>query len=460
MVLAIGDTLSTKIMWSQWLGGICVTLLTIEVGLLGGWSSPYLAKLTVEDSPIPLSPEEASWVASLMNLGRLAGAVLGSVGVEFIGSKTTMLVTCVPVSLCWILTIIADSVSWLYAARLSGGIGLGMAFSSFPLYLGEIADPSIRGALVSMAICGTPAGNVIASLTGANLPMTISSEINLIPCIVLIALLFWIPESPHHLVLKNDMEEAKKSIRWYHGDGDAEAELTSLAKFVSASQSQTCSQKIKEMTQPHIRKAMILIVVLFMFMQMCGLNSVIFYMEIILKRGQAQIMAPSTVVNIVGMFGVLASALSIYLIEKCGRRFLLIASCAGVAASLAALGMHFLFLDQGVDSELLDWLPVVSLIVFEFAVFAGLMPVPSTVLSELFPANVKSTAACFGSASSAIFAFVSSKTYQPMVDALGEHYVFWIYGGIVILAIPYALIYMPETKGKSLQQIQEDLAKT
>ena len=144
----------------------------------------------------------------------------------------------------------------------------------------------------------------------------------------------------------------------------------------------------------------------------------------------------------------------------CYRRLLLIASSLGVAVSLAGLGSHFLLIDLGIDvvSDF-QWLPMVSVFLFEIAFFAGLMCVPSAVLSELFPTNVKCIAACFASLAGAIFAFLSTKSYQPLVGLIGESNVFFAYAFITVLIIPYALICMPETKGKTLQQIQDDLIK-
>lgn len=95
---------------------------------------------------------EASWVVSLLNLGRLIGAVTGALSVNYLGSKTTILVTSLPMAVCWIFMIVANQVEWLYAARTIAGISLGMTYSSFSLYVGEIANPKIRGALVVLGI--------------------------------------------------------------------------------------------------------------------------------------------------------------------------------------------------------------------------------------------------------------------------------------------------------------------
>lgn len=118
------------------------------MGLISVWSSPYVAYLTSPESHIPMTMNEASWVVSLLNLGRLIGAISGSVAVNYLGTKTSIFVTSLPITLCWLFIIVANRVEWLYAARLLAGISMGKMYSCFSLYLGEIADPTIRGALV------------------------------------------------------------------------------------------------------------------------------------------------------------------------------------------------------------------------------------------------------------------------------------------------------------------------
>lgn len=177
-----------------------VTMVLVQLGISSGWSSPYLAQLTAPNSTLPLTLDQASWVASLLNLGRFAGAFTGATSVSYIGSKSTMLITLVPISLCWILTMLAQDAVWLYAARFSGGLGLGMTYSSFPLYIGEVALPEIRGALVSLAACGGTFGIMLGNVSGSYLSLHVSAAIYLVPCLALMVLFAWLPESPHHLI--------------------------------------------------------------------------------------------------------------------------------------------------------------------------------------------------------------------------------------------------------------------
>lgn len=198
---------------------------------------------------------------------------------------------------------------------------------------------------------------------------------------------------------------------------------------------------------------------LFVFMQMSGLNNVLFYMEIILRKSGSTLIEPSSAVSYVLIFAVISAVASMRLYDKFGRRLLLIVSSVGVSISLVALGTHFILLDSKVDWIGAQWLPVASLFLFITSFVAGLNSIPSIVSSEVYAANVKSVAACFANLTAAGAAFVASKSYQPLVDMFGEAYVFYAHALITFMAVPYALLVMPETKGKSLQQIQDDLMK-
>ena len=136
----------------------------MQLGIMSGWSSPYLARLTAPGSPIPLTSEEASWVASLLNLGRFLGAICGAISVNYLGSKKSLQLAILPITGCWIFTMAANSVIWLYVARASGGFGLGVTYSSLALYVGEVALPEIRGAIVSLAMAGGGSFGILVSM--------------------------------------------------------------------------------------------------------------------------------------------------------------------------------------------------------------------------------------------------------------------------------------------------------
>lgn len=447
--------------WPQWIGGVGVSLLLFQLGMMAGWSSPYVARLLSGESTFTITTGEATWVVTCLNLGRFFGAFFGAVCVNYTGSKTSIFITSIPISFCWICTIVANNVTWLYVARLLGGMGLGMSYSCFALYLGEIADPKIRGALVTLGMTGMSSGNLVICIMGTYLTMVISSCITLLLSLIVTALFLWLPDTPHHHVRNKNEEKAKRSILWYHRNCDVETEFTTLKKFIESCNHGSTIDTLKEFIRvPQIRKAMTVTIVLFFFAQMCGLNNILFYMETILRSARVTLLEPATVVIISMSSGILASVLSITLIDRCGRRFLMCTACVIIFIALIGLGLRFQLNESNVDPETFQWLPIVSVIFFQMASFGGLLAVPSAVVGEIFPPNVKCIAASLSSVAAAFFAFISTSTYQLFINSITEKFTFWMYACMLIMGVPATLIFLPETKGKSLQEIQDCLMKT
>ncbi|XP_046615416.1 facilitated trehalose transporter Tret1-like [Neodiprion virginianus] len=454
------DSVSSEgILWLQYIGSLGAALLLFMTGMSGGWTSPFIAKLTAENSSLPITLDEASWVASMLNLGRVVGAVPGPISVYYFGSKRTMVFNGIPCVVGWVSMIIARSVDWLYVGRFVIGLSVGMCYSSFPLYLGEISSPAIRGALVTLASIGLPVGVLTGNTIGAYVSMSVFAWISLVPNIIYIVLFIWLPESPYHLVRTNKIEEAKVSIAKYNPRLDVNVEVRSIQDFINESQSVTLADKFRELNIPENRKAGIIVTLLYFFMQFSGMSSFIFYLEIILTNGGLTVIPPATMVIVASLAGILAGFATIYLADKCGRRTLLIVSSAGTAASMIALGVHYVLLDANFDPASLQWLLILSVIFYEVFLYIGLCPVPNTVLSELFAPNIKSMVACLSGVSLSLFSFVSSKTYQSLLEITSEACVFFLYGAVAITSLVFGLTVMPETKGKSLQEIQDELHK-
>lgn len=306
---------------------------------------------------------------------------------------------------------------------------------------------------------GLTIGNLIISIMGAYLTMEISAIVCLLLCVIVMVIFVCLPESPHHLVKTKQDDKARLSLLWYHRNCDVDMELQALKKFIETNNNLPFTDVLKEFKDSYIKKALFLVTMLFMYSMMCGLNNIIFYMEIILRRAQVTVIKPAIIVIIVSGSGIVSSLFSMFLIDRFGRRILMSGSSLACAISVACLGIHFQLLGAGYDAAVLQGLPIFAMILFQASVFVGVLSVPNTVLGEIFPPHVKCVAACYASIVAGIFSFMSASTYQPLIDLITEKYVFFIYTVLLLSAIPYTLFCMPETKGRSLQRIQEELMK-
>ncbi|XP_014469995.1 PREDICTED: facilitated trehalose transporter Tret1-like isoform X2 [Dinoponera quadriceps] len=443
--------------WPQWVATLIAILLPISIGLAIGWTSPYLALLTNEESLFLITSEEASWIASLLPLGRLLGAVVGSLCVAYLDSKTSLLLTGVPLIGGWICIIFADSAVLLYTFRILSGMSMGMLFSCYPLYIGEISMPSIRGALVGLVINGLPLGTLLGNIMGPKMSMMYFGIISLVVTICYLGTFPFLPQSPHYFVRRGDMERARKAIQWYNRKTDTRSELENVELYVKSSSSVTVRERLKRIKEPKNRRSFQMIIILFIFMQLSGLNSIVFYMEIIVREAMVTSIAPSTVVIIISAAAIICGWIGAFAIDRYGRRILLAISTISVTIGILLLALHFWLLDYDYDPRNLEWLVILAFLVFTL-LFMGVVPVPTTMLSELFQSDLKSLAGFVASVTSAIFAFIAAKTYQPLVDIMSEQYLFCAYAVLMVGCLIYSMVKVPETKGKTLQEIQDMMA--
>ena len=433
-------------------------LLSLGVGLISGWTSPYVAKLTSPNSPFLVSTTEASWIVALLSLGRILGAILGAIGVSCVGSKRTALYAGIPQLLGWVLLLSVDSVQWIYASRILSGVSLGFFFVCFPLYIGEVSDPKIRGALVALIMNCQPLGTLIGNIMGPYLSMWQSASISLIPNLIFLGTFLMLPESPHYLVKLGKYQEAEEAIKWYHRKADSTEELENTKLFVNTKDAPSFWNLMAEFNKPKNRKALIIANVLFAFMQISGLYTITFYMEVILRNAKVNIMEPSLIVILVNCFGIISGWIGMFAIDKCGRRILLAISSGGISVALVLLSIDYALIHYGFEAESIQWIPIVSVFLFQSFVCIGIVPVPCTIISEIFSPNIKGYAASMVSITSGIFSFISSKTYQNLLDIMPAEYVFGCYASTMFLQVIYCF-YIPETKGKTLQEVQDILEK-
>ncbi|CAK9817737.1 Facilitated trehalose transporter Tret1 [Anthophora quadrimaculata] len=453
------DVVKKITIWPQLLATCTLSLAVIGSGLANGWASPYLAQLTSTEANVPLrlTDTEASWVASLLNLGRLVGALLSALCQEYIGRKKVLLLGGIPLAASWVFSICATSVMWLYTSRFCSGIGSGMIWSALSLYLSEIANPKIRGSLISMNVNASSFGLFLGNAMGPYLSMEMFGYVSLVPNILFIILFSLIPESPYHYLLHGDIDKAEASLKWFRREADVKAEMRDLQEFVNGAETNIFI-KFKEFLIPNNLKKAFVVVGVYVFSYVSGYSALTSYAEIILTKSEITV-RPSLVVMILGFTTIVAGFSATLLVDKLGRRCFLMMSGVGTSLSLALLGLHFHLLSLEFDPAALTWLPIVALLTFNLSMSSGLQPIPSTLLGEMFTANMKNMASLCVSSSNALLSFASAKTYQPYLDLVGDKFVYWTYSICVLFSVPYVYFLIPETAGKSLLEIQRAIKK-
>uniref|UniRef100_A0A0A1WTN4 Facilitated trehalose transporter Tret1-2 homolog n=2 Tax=Zeugodacus cucurbitae TaxID=28588 RepID=A0A0A1WTN4_ZEUCU len=426
-------------------------------GTLLGWTSPAEVKIYNGAYDFPVSKDEFSWVGSAMTLGAACVCIPIGILINLIGRKLAMLLLVIPFTIGWALLIWAQNVAMMYAARFLLGIAGGAFCVAAPMYTGEIAQKEIRGTLGSFFQLMITAGILFVYAIGAGLNvMWMSIVCGLIPLIFGVIFVF-MPESPTYLIIKNKDEDAVKSIQWLRGkDYEYKAEIEELRET---------QEKIKEnevswlvgLSRPVTRKALFVSLGLMFFQQLCGINAVIFYSAKIFEDANTGIDANLSTI-VVGIMQFIATFVSTIVVDKLGRRLLLLTSGTIMALSTISMGVYFFLQDQDAASVTnIGWLPVVSLCFFIVLFSIGFGPVPWLMMGEVFAADIKGVAGSIAGTTNWVLAFIVTKTFVNLTDSIGKGETFWLFSGITIVGVFFVYFIVPETKGKSLNEIQAEL---
>ncbi|KAG8227209.1 hypothetical protein J437_LFUL003415 [Ladona fulva] len=463
----------------QYLAASTATLASICSGCAIGWTSPALDRLrgivgTYEPLERPLEPDEASWVGSLMAMGAILGPLGGGLLIDRFGRKNTFLfMGGVPAIIGWITILAAHGPGALYAGRFLTGVSTGSASILGPIYIAEMSSASERGALCSMPQLMIALGVMVQYTVGPYVSYHVLAGLNLAFPIVFLVSFFFMPESPYYLLAKNKRDEAEKALIWFRGGGrvkgnklptvDVTRELDGIALAIDESGIRESSliDSFKDVFATRGNRRAFLITEGLMFIQQfSGINVVLFNAETIL-RGSGDdnaALSPSESTMIVGAVQILASWVETALADRAGRRPLLLLSCLLSSASLITLGVHaYLDVHDHAAAVKLSWLPIASLIVYIIAYIQGLGPLPWAVLGEVFPSTSKSAAGILSGCFCWALGFVVTRTFQPLTLVIGDHGSYWMFAGCCAAGFVFLLVLLPETKCKTLEQIQEEL---
>lgn len=420
------------------------------------WSGPAIPDL--QKSPAQdgfnITDAEASWVGSLMPLGALIGGPIGGFLISRLGKKGAMFVNAAIFALAYLMLIIAPNIFLIYIGRFFCGIGTGISSLVCPVYVAEIAKPEIRGLLGS----GVQVMVVIGVLLGISAGAVVSWRWLSIVCLsmdlIWAVLLMPIPESPAQLLSKMKYREARESLEWLRETIYVEEDYEEIQRSVEASQ--TRSAGIGDLLKMQNLLPFIISMYLMLGQQLSGMNAVLFYVDSIFEAAGSSL--DSSIASIiVALVQVVATVLAAIFMDKLGRRVLLNTSSLFMVISITVLGAYFYIKfneDNTALATKLQIVPLASLSIFVMAFSVGFGPIPWLMMSELFSPEVRGLASSIATCFNWTLAFLVTKCFSTMVEVLTEAGSFWVFGGITGLTFLFCLLFVPETKGKSLDAIQ------
>lgn len=437
----------------QYIVVVSVTLTAFSIGNYLSWSSPALLFYRGRDDELRMNGGDESWMCSLLPLGAVVSTLPAGMIADNIGRKRAVLITAIPLLLCWFLIAFAGSKIWVFLARFVGGLACGAASVIVPMYVSEIAEDNTRGSLGTIFQIQITLGILFTytmGLTNNFLAITL-------PCVLAPALLLIIyptlPESPAWLIAQGRRGEADYALKRLRGSQyRTEEEITKLERNCENRIGEACFLELR-----HYAKGTIIILGLMMFQQLSGVNAIIFYAEEIWNKAIKSI-SPAVCSVLVGSVQVTATLCSAFLIERTGRKFLLFISISVMAICMLLLSGYFHF-QRTHDVSQYEWIPVLSCAVFIIVFSIGFGPIPWVMTGELFTNNVKSAASSAAAICNWFFAFLVINCFQYMADALGMSSSFGVFGIIGLAGTVFVAALVPETKGKTIEQVQIELYK-
>lgn len=424
-----------------------------------GWTSPTLPILKSPDSHVPITSDDASWIASFYVLGTAPGCVLAAFVVDWLGRKTSLLLAGVPLTVGWVMVVIAWNPYVLYTSRFISGIGQGVVYVVCPMYIGEIADKEIRGALGSFIKLMVTFGELYAHAIGPFVSYeSLAYTCLLIPLIFFLTFM-WMPESPYYLLMRNRPSDATVSLRRLRrnvSEDQLEEELEEMQKTVIRDLSN--QGRIRDLfNTPGNRRAVVISFGLQLVLQFSGIAAIESYTQEILEEANTGLPA-SIAVILLSVLQLAAGIGAAVLVDKLGRRPLLLSTTFLGGVSLTVAGAFYLLKSElGMNTSGYGWVLHASVIFYELIIALGLNPLSYMMLGELFPTNVKGAAVSLANLVSATLAFVVAKLYQVISDSCGVYVAFGWFAVSCYLGVIFIALVVPETKGKSLLEIQEEL---
>ncbi len=425
-------------------------------GLLSGFDTGVISgALLFIDETWPLDSLTKGWVVSSALVGAVIGAAANGILADIYGRKKVIIATAVIFALGSILCGFASSVSWLIAGRMILGLAIGMVNFVVPLYLSEISPQKIRGTLVSLYQLAITAGILFSYLINRIFAL---SEYNwrwmlgcgLIPALILVIGISFLGDTPRWLVSKKREKEAIHIFQKIDPDANAKLHISEIKSAMNTSENlSTSSSNFR-----HWMLLPLLIGIGMMFMQICtGINTIIYYTATIFTAaGFTNTLSALYATIGVGFVNFFMTFIAILFTDKLGRKPLLYAGLSGMTVSLFVLGGSFYLIDT--LGENLKWIAVSSVVIYIACFAFSLGPIGWIIISEIMPLKIRGLAMSICTMANFGFNFLIALTFPVLVEHIGEAYTFWIFGIVGIFSLWFTFRYIPETKGCSLEQIE------
>jgi len=419
------------------------------------------------------TPSLSGWGASSALIGCLLGAVASGALSDKFGRKRLLISAGLLFTVSAIGTGLAGNFFWYNIYRIIGGVGIGLASSLSPMYIAEISPAKLRGRFVSINQLTIVIGVLAAQLINFAISLRDTVELPLnptfeqilatwngqygwrwmfgaetVPAFAFFVLMFFVPESPRWLVKNGKAASAEKILAKVGGDEYAKFEVADIKQTLTGEE--IAKVNFRDLLEPKLMKIILIGVILAVYQQWCGINVIFYYASDIYKAAGYDISAQMLNIVITGTVMLFFTFIAIGTVDKFGRKILMLLGSAGLALTYALIGISFYMKMTGF---IVVFLTVIAIAFYSFS----LAPIVWVLLSEIFPNRIRGAAMSIAVFSLWVGCFTLSYSFPGLNKNLGSANTFWLYGLICAAGFTFVLLVLPETKSKSLEEIEREL---
>jgi MFS transporter, SP family, galactose:H+ symporter len=427
-------------------------------GLLFGYDTGVISgALIFIRSDFALSTFQQELVVSVVLLGAATGALGGGRLADLFGRRLMLLVTSLIFVLGAILCAAATSLGLLVFGRVIVGLGIGLSSSTVPVYISEVSPARARGWQVSLFQLAITIGILIAYVVDYVFADTAGWRwmlgLAVVPGAIFGLGMMRMPESPRWLAENGHIDLARKVLTRIRGTQNVQAELQEIQDTLT--QAEECG-RFSDLLAPSVRPALVIGIGLAIFQQITGINTVIYYAPLIVQSAGISSASGAILATAgIGLVNVIMTIVAMWLIDRMGRRPLLLVGIAGMIFSLGVLGFVFRMPTGGT----LAWLAVVTLMLYVASFAISLGPIFWLLIAEIYPLKVRGIAEGTAAGVNWAFNFLVSVTFLTLVQALGPSFTFWLYALLAVGSWLFSYYLVPETKGRTLEEIEQSFRR-
>lgn len=442
-----------KLPKSNWIV-YAISIFAALAGLLFGYDTGIISgAILFIKRDFALSAFQIEMVVSAVLFGALIGSGLSGRLTDLFGRRKVLVITAVTFIVGALASAFASTTGCLIFGRTILGVAIGVGSFTAPLYLAEIAPQRIRGMLVSLNQLAITIGIVFSYLVNyyfsaqGRWPWMLG--LGVVPAVILLVGTIFLPESPRWLVLKGWEHKARTILQRIRAGEDITEEFDEIQQTVK-----TEKGTHRLLLAKWVRPILFISLGLSFFQQVTGINTIIYYAPTILQLAGFKQAGGAILATLgIGIINVLFTIIALPLIDRWGRRPLLLLGLTGMFISLAIMGIAFYY--PGFAA--LRWVAVGSMVIYIASFAMSLGPIMWLIISEIFPLNIRGVGASLAISASWGFNMLVALTFLTLIELIGPSHTFWLYAFLCILGWLFVYFIVPETRGCSLEHIEQNL---